>query len=267
MFDILPNNIKSPFQYPGGKYYARNKILKYIPNHNVYIEPFAGSASIFFAKEKTKETILNDLDVELINTYIQIRDNPYKLIELLESTKPTKETFKYLKNTHIPKNNMEKAVRYFFLNRTYYSGIMNMKHCYFSYSEHAMRQSNWGKRILEASEKLQNVKLTSIDFEYIINNAPNNSFLFIDPPYFNTLQNKMYEFGFTEKEHIRLLEVLKNNKYRLNFLLTYDNDITIKNMYSWANTNSEEWTYTMNRADYTGRYKGKELFITNYNLI
>ena len=44
--------INSPFRYAGGKFYARNLILEHIPPHSDYIEPFAGGASIFFAKSR-----------------------------------------------------------------------------------------------------------------------------------------------------------------------------------------------------------------------
>ena len=72
----------SPFRYPGGKYYARKLILNCIPEHKKYCEPFAGGASIFFAKKNLETNILNDKDEELINCYIQIRDNVEKIISL-----------------------------------------------------------------------------------------------------------------------------------------------------------------------------------------
>ena len=43
------NGINSPFRYAGGKFYARKLILELLPQHDDYIEPFAGGASIFFA--------------------------------------------------------------------------------------------------------------------------------------------------------------------------------------------------------------------------
>ena len=77
------------------------------------------------------------------------------------------------------------------------------------------------------------------------------------------------------------MEVLRNNSQRLKFLVTYDNDPTIKEMYSWAKTMMDkEWNYMIYRTDdqskekngdkkkHNGkRYKGRELFIINYNSI
>lgn len=71
----MMSEINSPFRYPGGKFYARKLILEHLIPHDCYIEPFAGGASIFFAKEKVARNILNDADPDLINCYLVIRDN------------------------------------------------------------------------------------------------------------------------------------------------------------------------------------------------
>lgn len=67
--------INSPFRYPGGKFYARKLILEHIIPHTYFAEPFAGGGSIFFAKEKAQTNILNDVDPEVMNCYIQIQSN------------------------------------------------------------------------------------------------------------------------------------------------------------------------------------------------
>ena len=75
--------IHSPFRYAGGKYYARTLILRHVPLHSVYIEPFAGGGSIFFAKNKVAKNHLNDKDGNLIDVYKIIRDQPEQLISVL----------------------------------------------------------------------------------------------------------------------------------------------------------------------------------------
>ena len=77
--------INSPFRYAGGKFYARKLILSHIPKHSVYIEPFAGGGSIFFAKPKVDINQLNDIDSDLINVYNIIKDRPNELIEFLKN--------------------------------------------------------------------------------------------------------------------------------------------------------------------------------------
>jgi len=268
-------NMNSPFRYAGGKFYARKLILEHVPpNHSYYAEPFAGGASIFFAKPKVENNWLNDIDDELTNCLTIIRDKPQELIEGLAWESATKERHTYYKNEFQARNEVEKAIRWFYLNRTSYSGIMNMQNCYWGYGDkYSMRPENWPRNIIQSSHKLQGVKITSYDFEQVIREVPNDAFLFIDPPYYNADQDKFYTHAFKKKEHFRLCEILKDNSMRIKFLLTYDDNPEIRELYAWSTVIvAKEWNYTINRTDDQkngtkekgSRYKGKEVFIMNY---
>lgn len=275
----MSKSINSPFRYAGGKFYARNLILEHIPPHSYYIEPFAGGGSIFFAKEKVENNWLNDIDEALITTYLIIRDEPEELIKYLAGEQATKERHTYYKNEFIPQNQLEAAARWFYLNRTSYSGIMKQQNCYWGYGDkYSMRPENWPRNIRRTSEKLQNVEITCWDFELVIKTVPDDAFLFIDPPYFNADQDKFYTHSFSRNDHYRLCEVLKEHKDRIKFLITYDNSPEVRALYEWATEmHDKEWNYTINRTDdqkngqkkaqnFKGeRYKGKEVFILNYD--
>ncbi len=101
--------MNSPFRYTGGKFYARKLILEQIPPHQSYIEPFAGGASIFFAKDKARQSWLNDIDFDLVNCYLMIRDYPHELIFSLEGEEATKERHTFYKNEFIAKDELERA--------------------------------------------------------------------------------------------------------------------------------------------------------------
>lgn len=268
--------LNSPFRYPGGKFYARKLILQHIPPHNQYIEPFAGGASIFFAKEKALKNWLNDADEELINTFLHIRDHPKALISFLDGLPASKELHHYYKNDFQPNNLLERAGRWYYLNRTSYSGIMNMQNCYWGYGDkYSMRPENWPRNILRTSEKLQDVTISCKDFEAVITDTPDGAFLFVDPPYFNADQDKFYTCGFLPDDHIRLMEILRAHRDRIKFLITYDNSPEIRDLYNWTYAMYDrEWNYTISRTDDQrkdgdkgskgARYKGKEVFIVNY---
>lgn len=65
-----------------------------------------GGASIFFAKEKVPHNLLNDMDEELINCYLVIRDHVEDLISLLHGIEATKENHTFYKNDYKPANNL-----------------------------------------------------------------------------------------------------------------------------------------------------------------
>ncbi len=216
--------INSPLRYPGGKFYARKLILEYLIPHTYYVEPFAGGASIFFAKEKVLRNVLNDVDADLVNCYLAIRDNVEGMIALLDGIPASKEKHSYYKNIYTPSNNLERAFRWYYLNRISYSGIMNMQNCYWGYGEkYSMQPKNWRAHLRRCSQKLQGVEINNMDFEEIIVQAPDNAYLFIDPPYFNADQDKFYTHSFSRDDHYRLERLLRKHSHRLKFLLTYDN--------------------------------------------
>lgn len=269
--------INSPFRYPGGKFYARKLILEHIIPHTYYAEPFAGGASIFFAKKKVAYNVLNDADEDLINCYLTIRDNVEELISLLHGIEASKENHHYYKNIYQPSNDLERAFRWYYLNRVSYSGIMNMQNCYWGYGDkYSMQPKNWPTHLRRCSNKLQKIAITCGDFEQVIRQAPDGAFLFIDPPYFNADQDKFYSRSFKREDHHRLERLLYAHRHRIHFLLTYDNSPEIREMYHWSTAMlDKEWNYTINRTDdQTGkttdkgkRYMGKEVFILNYDAL
>ena len=136
-----------------------------------------------------------------------------------------------------------------------------------------MQPKNWPAHLHRCSQKLQNVEITCVDFEQVICQAPDNAFLFIDPPYYNADQDKFYTHSFDRESHYRLANVLREHSHRLKFLLTYDNSPEVRTLYSWSSQILEKkWNYTINRTDDQTkrttdkgkRYTGKEIFIVNY---
>ena len=281
LVDNRPRSKKSnsPFRYPGGKFYARRLILELIPLHSHYCEPFAGGASVFFAKEKAQYSLLNDLDVDVINTLKQIRDDVESLISLLDGIPATKKNHAYYKNEYEPKTDLERAFRWYYLNRTSYSGIMRTENCYWGFgNKYSMRPENWPPHLRTVSDKLQGVNLSSLDFEEVIDKSPSGSFIFVDPPYYNADQQKFYSCTFSLEDHLRLVDCLRCHTKRISFLLTYDDHEDIREMYDWTQTiNGKQWNYTISRTDdqrngkkkkdgfQSSRSKGKEIFIQNYH--
>ena len=275
------NRSNSPFRYPGGKFYARRLILREVPRHHDYCEPFAGGASVFFAKPtSTGKSILNDRDPDLINTFVHIRDAVEDLIALLEGMEATKAIHKYFKHQYTPTTSLERALRWFYLNRTSYSGIMRPENCYWGFgAKYSMGPENWPPHLRTVSDKLQEAILSCLDFEEVIDELPDGCFVFVDPPYYAADQQKFYNVVFEHDDHTRLAQCLERNADRLLFLLTYDNHPDILDLYRWvSSTTVQQWNYTINRTDDQrnglkrrdgfrgGRDKCSELFIRNYDV-
>lgn len=67
-------SLPAPFQWYGGKTHLRDFILPHISGSKIYVEPFCGSANIFFAKDPHPVEVLNDLNGEIINFFRILQD-------------------------------------------------------------------------------------------------------------------------------------------------------------------------------------------------
>ena len=266
----MKNNerVQPPLRYPGSKFRAYKYIEPFIlcAKHDEFREPFLGSGAVFFQKNKSNFVWLNDLDEELINFYkiIQNKELALKLAEESAKIVPSKEQFNLLRD-YKPLNLYEKAFKYFVMNRTAYSGIMHLPNWGFHKTK-SVQPDKWPSRIIKANEKLQDVKLTCLDYEEILF-APKigeNVLIFLDPPYFAADQKRAYEKSFEYCDHIRLAKNLKNLEYK--FILTYDNCKEICSLYDWANIYPIEFMYNTANSNVTTRKKGKELIITNFKI-
>lgn len=262
--------VKTPFRYPGGKYYSLRYILPFVEKieHDEYREPFVGGGSVFFAKKKSKKNWINDVHKELVNIYEIIQnDNSYiRFKQLLEKEVATKERYKEIKAFH-SKDNIERAYKYYYMNRTSFSGKL-ISPAWGYREKRSIPPSRWHEVLDPAHDKLRNVQITCQDFEHVVNAKSNFSkvLLYLDPPYFVPPRTKHYVNGFFFQDHIRLADCLRETKY--DFLLSYEDCEEIRGLYDWAHVYKLSFPYRVGDSNTTGsrRSIGKEVIISNKTL-
>lgn len=259
--------VQSPFRYTGGKFYALKYIIPFLDAypHDEYIEPFVGGGSVFFGKQRTELSWINDLESWMIETYKAIQD-PVRC-EILQN-RVAKEVANRDRHREIkefrPVTLDDLAFKTFYLNRTSFSGIIN-KPAWGYEIGYSSPPENWPKALQKVTPKLQGVKITDLDFTEVLS-APRqgeNPLAYLDPPYFLADQKRAYTKSFELEDHLRLEAVLRDIDHA--FVLSYDDCDEVRDLYSWANIYPRSWFH--NSAASAGPRKiGKELLITNYKL-
>ena len=88
-----------PLPWIGGKNRMCRRIIAALPQHNTYVEPFAGGAQVFFHKEPSAVEVLNDLDGEIVNFYRVIHWYYNELVRHLEYSIVSRKLFEILAST------------------------------------------------------------------------------------------------------------------------------------------------------------------------
>ena len=176
---------------------------KYPAKIERYCEPFVGGGAVLLdvlANFQPKEVLINDINPELTNTYIQIRDNAEIVISMLSDMQEVfwnmdneqrKEYFYARRdrfNELIKKaaSTEEKAALFIFINKTCFNGLyrVNAKGLYNvpmgSYKKPPICDA---ENIRTISELIQGVTINCGDYSECADFIDNNTFVYIDPPY------------------------------------------------------------------------------------
>lgn len=149
-----------------------------------YYEPFLGGAAVFFSLTPPKHAYLSDINPELIDTYMAIRDIPNDVIQALQLLKNTEEDYYRIRKAE-PTDLAERAARFLYLNQTSFNGLYRVNNRGEYNVPYGYRKKlNYDmERIRNAGEKLQGVRLECSDFAARKYCVKAKDLVFLDPPY------------------------------------------------------------------------------------
>ena len=222
-----------PIKSYGGKHYLTKLLLQLIPPHEVYCEPFAGGAALFWAKDPSPLEILNDIDFRIVAFYRCLRDERLwqRLQELCELTPYSRAEFysvreKLKRHLGNPRSLdefnddelLELAWAFYVFNRQSFSAAIANPAWSFPKANKGVTLRAFRNTIAEFERfhlRLRNVVIECDDAINVIKRYDTpNTFFFVDPPYLPETLNtpKNYLFQMTSDQHRELLEALRQAK-------------------------------------------------------
>lgn len=184
------------------------------PTFDGYYEPFVGGGAVFFylaQKHGYFPAILGDVNEDLMATYAAIQKFPDVFSALLKemTTIHSRDTYDAMRR-HVPRDDMDRALRFLYLNRACFNGL---------WRENAKGQMNTPmgdtpaeklfdfEALRAVHHALQGVGLKVGPFYEAGFSAPSLDpegwFIYLDPPYHRTFSNYS-KGGFGEVDHIQL---------------------------------------------------------------
>lgn len=217
-FTDLDQKIHKPFlKWAGGKSQMLTDIMRLAPkNFNKYIEPFIGGGAVYFSLNHSN-SIISDLNEDLIITYQQVKKNVGEVIDILKTYKNEEEFFYKIRSVNPEKlKDAERAARLIYLNKTCFNGL-------FRVNKKGEFNTPYGKRtgdflnkenLINASECLKGTNIYHSDYKKVLKkHAKKGDFIFLDPPYqpvskFSDFKRYTKE-QFYENNQIELAELFK----------------------------------------------------------
>lgn len=231
---------KSFLKWVGGKTRSAPLLVSLAPaRFRRFVEPFMGSAAVFFALAPER-ALLGDLNEELVICFQQVRDEPETVMALLRGMVNTEEEFLRVRaQDPAGLSDVERAARVIYLNKTAFRGLWRVNRRgqynvpYGAYDRPLFNPDT----VREASATLQSAEVWVADFETILSRVAPGDWVYLDPPYVPAggySDFKRYTPGqFREDDHERLAQMCRGlDQAGVPFLLTNTNNEEARALYA-----------------------------------
>lgn len=222
---------KPLLRWAGSKRQLLVHLARHWSDHNQrYIEPFAGSACLFFRLQPQK-AVLSDINGELIFTYQQVKAAPDKVAAALAQFKLSSEEYYRLRSIDLKGlSPAERAARLIYLNRYCFNGL------YRTNRQGAFNVPYGGAKVghlpsldtLKSYQLLfQRATLLAADFAEALKLAKRGDFVYMDPP-FTTKSGRVFNeydaSAFRQVDIVRLRRWMDKLTARsVQFVVSYAN--------------------------------------------
>lgn len=279
---IMKSRPLTPFiKWVGGKRQLLPNLVSFLPkSYKKYYEPFLGGGALLF-RLAPKKAVINDSNEELVNAYIQVRDNLEELVQSLKKHQDKDSKEYYLKvrsydrdGSILKMSNVERASRFIYLNKAGYNGLWRVN----SKGQHNVPYGSH-KNLRLVSDSLladsnylreRDILITNLDYQKAVERADTGDFVYFDPPYIPVNLTSSFTsytksgFGMVQQEQLRDL-VLSLTKRGVQVMLSNSDTKLTHELYAGKEFHIHRVKATRSiNSKSTGRGRIGELVITNY---
>lgn len=245
-------------------------------DYNNYYEIFCGAGAMLLHLQPSSGTI-NDINKELITTYIVIKNDVHNLMKKLDKymQEHSEELFYKTRKT-LKKSDLEIAARFIYLNKTCFNGMYRVNSSgFFNVPFNGVTRE---KISLYKSENLillsnylnnNNINITNLDYLKALEFPKKNDFIFVDSPYdydegvkgFAAYNKK----GFNQQNQIDLFLKLKElDKRGVKWMVTNHSTKLIRDLFKEYKQIKIKTNRCINSKGTERKKTGNEIVIINY---
>jgi len=219
--------MKTPVTYWGGKQQLTSEILRLIPHHVQYDEPFFGGGAVFFAKQPSEIEFINDINGEMVNFYRILKRNFIELKDEVDCTLHSEFQHQQAKDIYanpLQHSSILRAWAVWMLSKQSMYAILGNSWCV----EINRNRAEQFQRAKEAftivyARRLERTSIFCRDAINVIQTTDTpTTFHYVDPPYYNS--NCGHYSGYSIEDYKCLLNMLSGLQGMF-LLSSYPSDI------------------------------------------
>lgn len=207
--------MRTPISYYGGKQRMIKHILPLIPKHRIYVEPFFGGGSIFFAKGPSFLEVINDINDNVVNFYKVMQNDFEKLLQEVTGSMMAESLHKKALKIYQSSNgetDVEKAWAFWYVTNFSFANKpgAGWRFCSGSNGSHSGVQLRNKRTEFEFyKDRLSQVQISCRDALKVISDRGHaDAFFYLDPPYPNSDQG--HYKGYSEDDLESLLKTIES---------------------------------------------------------
>ena len=242
---ISRESLTQPLKWHGGKHYLAKRIIRLMPPHTHYVEPYFGGGSVLLNKDPDNVSeVANDIHGDLTNFWrvMQSSDDFASFQRIIEAV-PFSQT-EWEDSNEPTDDKIHRAVRFFIRCRQSRAGKSD---CFATLSRNRLRRrmneqtSAWMTAVegLPAvAARLRRVVILNDDAINVIRRQDGQHTLFyLDPPYVHDTRSTAgdYEFEMSLDQHAKLIKTIQHCEGKV-ILSGYPNDLYDRELRDWNHT-------------------------------
>ncbi len=271
--------MKPLFKWTGSKQRMRKQYepVFFPQSVNTFVDMFGGGlTNTLWVAERFPQAnlVINDFNRELTQLYIDLAKTPESVIHdwrscvnmWFVSTDPLarKEMYYGLRDAYVIQQ--RSGVLLFMLSVNFNGMWKTYKKCNYLYSTPPgtctqKRAFFDEKRVWDMADLLSKCTILNKSFDEL--DLPNDSFVYADPPYRDSIVD--YQGGFTEDHQRKLANMLTSHRGQFGYSNKDTGDGALQEWFKGFNIHNMSATYTAGRGKHT--HNVQEVFINNYDLV
>ena len=208
-------------RYTGGKWRLASWVIKHLPPHRCYVEPFMGGASVLLRKPRSRVEVMNDKSDLVVNFFRVLRERGDELRQVLELTPFSLMEYRACDPLDPRIDDLERARRFFVRSWGGHTGISgNLRNRGWRRTPDRDAAGDFvaGTAGLQAiTDRLRYVSIDCLDYTEILRryDRPDTCF-YADPPYVLSTRKRHHRsagygvFDWTDNDHIKFLSRLQD---------------------------------------------------------